>query len=210
VTYPPHEPLGYDELLPRVLDRLPTSEPFVLLAESFSGPLALMASARSPAGLRGVILCASFVRNPLPPGSSVLRQLVRGFWFRASPEFARSWALLGGYATPALRRLSGEAIEAVSPHVLAHRVRAVLRVDVRRELEACRVPVLYLRGRHDRVVSRRNGDEVLARSASAKVVELPAPHFVLQTQPAAAAAAVSKFVAALPSDPPLERTATAM
>src|ERR1051325_2082913 len=72
VTYPPEEPIGYDELLPRVLDHLPTSTPFVLLGESFSGPLALMVAARSPTGLRVVIVCASFVRNPLPAGSSLL------------------------------------------------------------------------------------------------------------------------------------------
>jgi len=210
VTYPTHELLGYGELLPRVFDALPTSAPFVLLAESFSGPLALMAAARKPVGLRGIILCASFVCNPLPAGSVLLRHVVRGFCFRVAPGFARTWALLGGYATPTLRRLSCEAIDAVSPHVLAHRVRAVLNVDVRRELEACRVPVLYLRGTHDRVVSRRNGDEVAARSSSARVEEIPAPHFVLQAQPAAAAAAVSKFLAALPSHPPLERTTAAV
>jgi pimeloyl-[acyl-carrier protein] methyl ester esterase len=202
VTYPTDELLGYEELLPRVLDVLPTSAPFVLLGESFSGPLVLMAAARSPVGLRGVILCASFVRNPLPAGSALLRHLVRGSCFRVAPEFARSWALLGRYATPSLRRLSSEAIDAVSPQVLAHRVRTVLNVDVRRELEACRVPVLYLRGTHDRVVGRRNMDEVIACSASATVEEIAAPHFVLQAQPGAAAAAVWKFLAALPSNPP--------
>jgi pimeloyl-ACP methyl ester carboxylesterase len=165
-----------------------------------------MAAARSPAGLRGVILCASFVRNPLPAGSALLRHLVRGFCFRAAPEFVRSWVLLGRYATPALRRLSCEAIEAVSPNVLAHRVRAVLTVDVRRELEASPVPVLYLRGTHDRLVSRRSADAVVTRSSSTEVVEIPAPHFVLQAQPATAAAAIASFLAALPPKPPLPRT----
>ncbi len=169
-----------------------------------------MAAARSPVGLRGVILCASFVRNPLPAGTALLQHLVHGLCFRAAPEFARSWALLGGYATPELRRLSCEAIDAVSPSVLAHRVRAVLNVDVRRELEACRVPILYLRGTHDRLVGRRNGNDVTARCSSAEVAEIPAPHFVLQAQPAAAAAAVSEFLATLPSNPPLERTAAAV
>ena len=209
VAYPTDQPLGYDDLLPLVLEALPTSAPFVLLGESFSGPLALMAAARSPTGLRGVILCASFVRNPLPTGAAFLRHLVRGVCFRVAPEFVRNWALLGGYATPELRRLSAEAIDAVSPQVLAHRVRAVLKVDVHRQLEACDVPVLYLRGIHDRVVGRRNGDEVIARAPSADIAEIAAPHFVLQAQPAAAAVAVSKFVAALPSKAPLERTAAA-
>ena len=71
------------------------------------------------------------------------------------------------------------------------------------------MPVLYLRGTHDRVVGPRNGDEVVAQCSSARVVEIPAPHCLWQTQPAAAAAAVSEFLATLPPDPPREPTAAA-
>jgi pimeloyl-[acyl-carrier protein] methyl ester esterase len=210
VAYPTDQLLGYDDLLPLVLKTLPTSMPFVLLGESFSGPLALMAAARSPVGLRGVILCATFVRNPVPAVAAYLRHLVRGIYFRITPEIVRTWSLLGGHATPALRRLWFEATNTVSPHVLAHRVRAVLQVDVRPQLEICPVPILYLRATQDRVVSRRNGDDVIAGSSAAELVELAAPHLVLQVLPEAAAAAVSRFVASLPSNPPPERTPAAV
>src|SRR5262245_5039352 len=60
LQYPTHEPLRYSELLPRVRAELPHSGSFVLLGESFSGPLALMLAAEQPAGLCGVVLCASF------------------------------------------------------------------------------------------------------------------------------------------------------
>jgi pimeloyl-ACP methyl ester carboxylesterase len=60
LRYPTAEPLGYSELLSRVRVELPKSDSFVLLGESFSGPLALMVAAEAPTGLRGVILCASF------------------------------------------------------------------------------------------------------------------------------------------------------
>src|SRR5262245_51721793 len=193
VAYPKDQTLGYDDLLPLVLEALPTSMPFMLLGESFSGPLALMAAARSPVGLRGVILCATFVRNPVPAVAAALRHLVRGIYFRITPEIVRSWSLLGEHATPELRRLWFEATNTVSPHVLAHRVRAVLKVDVRRQLEACSVPIMYLRATQDRVVSRRNGNDVIAGSSTASLVELVAPHLVLQAKPEAAAAAVSKF-----------------
>src|SRR5579863_3225723 len=65
VRYPPDEPLGYAELLPRVRAELPQSGPFVLLGESFSGPLAIMLAGEAPAGLRGVMLSASFATNPV-------------------------------------------------------------------------------------------------------------------------------------------------
>ncbi|MEJ5132798.1 hypothetical protein WH218_01765 [Stenotrophomonas indicatrix] len=40
--------------------------PFILLAESFSGPLAVELAARQPAALRGLVLAATFARRPVP------------------------------------------------------------------------------------------------------------------------------------------------
>src|SRR5262245_11899688 len=76
VRYPPDQPLGYADLLPLVEEAVPASGDFLVLGESFSGPLALLLAARRPPGLRGVILCASFARNPLPGCTRWLRGLV--------------------------------------------------------------------------------------------------------------------------------------
>lgn len=46
ITYPATTPLGYAELLPHVMAALPESGAFVVLGESFSGPLALMVAAQ--------------------------------------------------------------------------------------------------------------------------------------------------------------------
>lgn len=75
VSYPREEPLGYRELSALVRAALPRDAPFLLLGESFSGPLALMAAAEGPPGLLGVILCASFIRSPVR-WSRLLRPLV--------------------------------------------------------------------------------------------------------------------------------------
>src|SRR4051812_16660002 len=77
LRYPTDEPLGYSELLPRVRAALPASGPFVLLGESFSGPLAIMIAAEAPAGLRGVILSASFASNPIRWLPQFVRPLVQ-------------------------------------------------------------------------------------------------------------------------------------
>lgn len=196
VSYPSDQALDYDDLLPLVLRAIPRGQPFAILGESFSGPLAVMAAALAPTGLKAVILCASFVQNPLPTGFGLIRPFVRGFCFRLAPEFVRTRALLGEYATPELRRLSADALATVSPGILAHRVRSLLRVDVRRELPACPVPIMYLQGAHDRVVGRRNLADVVNAYPATQIARLPAPHFVLQAQPTAAAKAVSTFLTA--------------
>jgi pimeloyl-[acyl-carrier protein] methyl ester esterase len=66
ISYPKDQPLGYDELEALVLAALPQDRPFVLLGESFSGPIAMRIGARSPAGLVAVILCGTFAKNPFP------------------------------------------------------------------------------------------------------------------------------------------------
>lgn len=65
-SYPTDTPLGYAELTAVARSFLPPDQPFFLLAESFSGPIAISIAQSSPPGLLGVALCCSFARNPLP------------------------------------------------------------------------------------------------------------------------------------------------
>jgi pimeloyl-ACP methyl ester carboxylesterase len=194
VAYPPDKLLGYHELLPLVLAALPNSSPFVLLGESFSGPLALMAAATRPEGLQAVVLCATFIRNPVKFRPGWLRHFARPIAFRLFPKLSRIKAMLAGYLTAELSELLIEALADVTPQVLAHRVREVLKVNVVEELVSCPVPMLYLRGDRDRVVPGHNVREIVAALPSVEVAQLPAPHHVLQTQPALAAAAISGFI----------------
>src|ERR1700722_15702641 len=82
VSYPPGEVRSYDELLPLVLAAIPADFPVILLGESFSGPLAIMAAAKYPPGLIGVVLCATFVRNPVWFRPGWLRYFARPLAFR--------------------------------------------------------------------------------------------------------------------------------
>jgi pimeloyl-ACP methyl ester carboxylesterase len=66
VSYPTEQYLTYKELVSLVQSVLPPKEPFVLLGESFSGPLSIKAAALSPPNLRAIILWTSFVSNPVP------------------------------------------------------------------------------------------------------------------------------------------------
>ncbi len=194
VSYPATEQLRYSELLERATRALPSGEPFVILGESFSGPLAIMAAATCPAGLQAVVLCATFVRNPLWIPASLLRHLVRPWAFRLYPKFSAAKALLGGYSSAELRESLAAAIGAVKPEVFATRIREVLAVDVSDQLLQCPVPILYLRGTRDLVVPKHNSSEIAAASRVVTVRSIDAPHMVLQTRPVEAAAAILEFL----------------
>lgn len=196
-SYPSDEPLSYDELLPSIQARLPMGEPFIVLGESFSGPLALRIAASRPVGLKAIILCASFVRNPIRLFPSWCRPLIRPFLFSSSLLPVR--ALIGGYHGADLLPMVKRA-KVASPAVRAARARAIIGVNVERALAGCRVPILYIAGSRDRVIARHNLARIQAINPSVKVVVLPAPHLVLQAAPEAAAKAIAEFAASLSSE----------
>jgi pimeloyl-[acyl-carrier protein] methyl ester esterase len=193
VAYPGNQKLGYAALLETVMHRLPAEEP-VVLGESFSGPLALMAAAKGPRHLKGLVLCATFVRSPLWIRAAWLHHLVPDFAFRLYPQFSAAKALLGRYSTPELRASFQSALATVRPEVLAHRVREVLQVDVSEELSRCPVPILYLRGSRDLIVPRHNFHEMARLSPAISEATLAAPHMIVQTKPDEAADAISRFI----------------
>jgi pimeloyl-ACP methyl ester carboxylesterase len=192
-AYPTHATLGYPELEPIARSFLPKDQPFILLGESFSGPIAISIAASRPPGLLGLILCCSFARNPRP-SLSALRPLLRVAPISALPLSLLSFFVLGRFSSPALRRSLAESLAQVSPSVLRARARAVLSVDFSAALSRIDVPVLYLRASEDRLVPQSASQEVAALAPTTKVVEFSAPHCLLQVLPSQVAAVIHEFI----------------
>jgi pimeloyl-ACP methyl ester carboxylesterase len=193
VRYPSGEVLDYDALEAVVRTALPQDEPYVLLGESFSGPIAVSLAASAPVHLKGLILCCSFVRNPRPM-LSCLRLAVPALPVSLLPVHAIARMLLHPLSTPALCQSVAQSVKQVSPSALRARLKAVLTVDVSEKLAACAVPVLYLQARHDRVVPGSAAQDIARLVPAVQTARLPAPHFLLQTMPSQAAVAVRSFV----------------
>ena len=198
VSYPRDRELGYAELLPLVAGALPADVPFVVLGESFAGPLAVLLAAGRPAGLRGVILCASFVRKPFRTLPSWLGVLCVGPVFRLWPAVLKLRSLPVRGELRELLPLALAAIRSVRPEVVAARVRALLKVDVRKQLEALACPLLYLQALRDTLIRKHNAAEVLRIRPDARLAQVDTRHFLLQLEPRLAAAAIASFIEALP------------
>jgi pimeloyl-ACP methyl ester carboxylesterase len=193
VRYSADQPGGYQALEQFVRSLLPRDRPFVLIAESFSGPIAITIAASAPEGLIGLVLCCSFARNPAPLFSS-FSQLVGLLPIKRVPVSLLSYLLAGRFATPSLRKSLKHALESVSGPVLRARVRAVLEVDVSSKLKQINLPILYLRASEDRVVKRSASELIVRLAMRGRIVELEAPHFLLQTAPIEAAVAIRRFM----------------
>lgn len=199
LSYPTRKPLGYDDLLPQIMGMLPR-EPFVLLGESFGGPLSLRIAAAAPSGLQALILAASFVTCPYRWAPSWMAPLIVPFPFRLLPTVTRALAALGCYATPEHFALSMESLTQVAPEVFAHRVREIVRCDATAELRACRIPILYLQGIYDRVVGPANLQRIRRLKPAIHTARIASGHMILKTQPQAALRAIEQFLAHLVAD----------
>jgi pimeloyl-[acyl-carrier protein] methyl ester esterase len=194
-SYPANTALDYPELETIARSFLPENKPYFLLAESFSGPIAISIAASSPAGLLGLILCCSFVRNPLPL-LSIVRPLIGIAPVAALPTVLLSFFVLGRFSSPALRTALAKALVSVAPSVLRARAQAAISVNVSALVSHIKVPLLYLRASEDRIVSKASCQAVVSLSPSTQVVEFPAPHFLLQVLPTQAASSVVGFMGA--------------
>jgi pimeloyl-ACP methyl ester carboxylesterase len=190
VPYPGDRFLSYSELVTYLKSRLPKS-PFVLLAESFAGPLAMQFTAAHPGRVRGLILVASFARPPLP---AVYRFLPLGVLIRYRPP-ALMRRLLGREPDPELLGQLTRTLAPIPAKLLAARVRAVLSTDATPALRAVTCPILYLRGTHDRLVPAKAVSVIRVHRPDTGVVDIDAPHLVLQTAPNEAANAIQQFLA---------------
>jgi pimeloyl-ACP methyl ester carboxylesterase len=193
VSYPLSDPLGYSELGALVRAALPSKGPYVILGESFSGPIAVALAASRPAQLKGLILCCSFVRNPRP-AFAPMRSLIDMLPLGLAPLAPLSHMLLGRFSTHEHRAGLALALRQVSTPTLRARLKAVVAVDVAQEMMRINVPVLYLRAAHDRLVPATASALVLTLNPRVEMVELNAPHFLLQTAPAAAARVTAAFI----------------
>jgi len=191
VEYPRAES-SYEKLVQLAVERLPRDRDFVIVGESFAGPIALRLAAQRPAGLRGVVLSASFARYPVAM-LRALAPLVRVLPARAAPMTMLTKFVLARWDEPTCRRWLLDNIEGVPADVLRARVAAALAVDATPALGAIDVPLLYLRASQDRVIGRHPADEIVASVRDATIVEVDGPHFLLQVATDACAAAIDAF-----------------
>jgi pimeloyl-ACP methyl ester carboxylesterase len=197
VSYPHNKILSYEQLKPYVYQAFPPSEPFMLIAESFSGPLAVEVAATSPENLQALILCASFISNPAPPALQWIQNLNHPLWFRFQlPHAVVRYAGAMWDCEAAIIDCLIANLGIVSPAVLSHRLAQVMQVDVSAYLHRCSLPLLYLRATRDLLVMRRNWEAIARIKPDASYAEIDASHFVLQHKPAEALTAIQAFLTA--------------
>jgi pimeloyl-ACP methyl ester carboxylesterase len=193
VSYPPDIPLGYDELEPLVRAALPTRGRFVILGESFSGPLAIRIAAHPPPALVGLILCVTFASNPYPH-LAWARGLAALLPLKSLPRWLRAPLMWGSASPSKAPRQSERAMAGVDAAVIRRRIAALLSVDETAALAKISVPTLVLCATGDRVISKAASMRLMHGIRHAQRLDVDGPHLLLKTRPKECAAAVLNFI----------------
>lgn len=183
-----------DDLVETVHARLP-DEGAVLVAESFSGPVALTLMARYPSKIQCAVLCSTFVESPF----LALTRLAR---FVPSATFDLHVGLrsvlrqfcLDDQCDPALMAQALSAIESVPGRTVAARLQVLSRLTIQSLCPGIRTPVLILRPTEDRLVSPARYRQLLENLPGAVVTDVAGPHLLLQSRPIECARLICDFV----------------
>lgn len=191
LAYDTDGPQDYASIAARLRSKLPAT-PFVLLGESFAGPLAILLAAERLPALRGLVLSTTFAQRPVPvPGA--FAPLLAPAW-PSPPMAVLVPLLLGRWYTREIGRSLVNALRQVPPSALRARAAATLRVDARNALADVEVPVLGLLGRHDRLLWPASVRALQRLAPQARWVTLDGPHLLLQVRAEAAAGVIADWM----------------
>jgi pimeloyl-ACP methyl ester carboxylesterase len=198
IPYPGDLPLDYAALTDYVFARLPSEADFVLLAESYAGPLAVRLAARAPRGLKGVIFSTSFAKNPWP-ALSFAKPIAARLSIRSLPRWFRALFMWGSARRGAAPAQAERASAGVDDAVLRQRMLSVLTVDDSALLRRVALPSLVMRATRDLIVPRAAARLLMRQLPQARLVTIEGPHLLLQSRPQECAAAVLDYLRRLPT-----------
>ena len=205
VQFPADRPLSHRDMFGCIRSVIPWDRPYVVVAESSAGPIALKFVEAQRQNIQAVVLCASFVTNPVATASVTnplkwATSLISKPWYERAitPELVREH-LLGGDAPDILVERTTESLRALTPAVWSSRIQTVLGADARQELLDCEKPILYLQAAGDKFVTSAALDEIRRLKPSVKTAVVKGPHAVLQRNPRESIEAIRSFLDSLPT-----------
>ena len=191
LAYPTHEKKTYSELVLNVSSQIQKIKgPYILVGESFSGPISLFLTEKKPHGLLGVVMVASFVSAP---NYQFGKYLPWKFGFSLAVPLYKIRSAVSSKENRSFIAAISRELEQVAPYVLAHRIQEIFSVNAVEALKTCCYPIVYFRGVKDYVVPKKNLNKIISIKPGVKVVEFNTQHFLLQSKPEQAVSELQVF-----------------
>jgi len=195
IAYPNDRVLDRHQLCNFIEENLDIAEPYILIAESFSGPFAIALADKGVQNLKAIVLCATFIHRPLSRAKTSFAELGKSAIFKyRPPKWVIKHYLLDEDTPEQIIQQFYAAISLVSPKVLSERVRMALEVDVREEFLRISTPTLWIVATHDKLIRRCRFEGEIGAKKNVRIKEVAAPHFVLQRRPAEVVQHINEFI----------------
>jgi pimeloyl-ACP methyl ester carboxylesterase len=200
----PHDKASYDhDLFAVIRNVIPWNRPLVILAESSSGPLGMRFAAAQRENVEAVILVSSFVSNPIVAAGNWSTTFLSKPWYEKPPAAVSVRKhLLGKNASDTMVNKTVTALRTPWPTVLGHRIEMMKKIDAREALKNWDKPVLYIRAENDQFVSKSSTEEVCRLNHRVRMVSVPGPHLLLQSNPQGALEVILPFLQGLSGESP--------
>ncbi len=181
ISYPPDLKLSYAQLVDFVISQLPM-EKFILVAESFSGPIAYQIASRNLENLKSVIFVATFLENPNRFLLS-MSNLLPTFFVKSMPipNIFVKWLLVGMNANKQILGLFKKSIKKVSSEVLLFRLKEI--GNLVKSSNSCEIESIYIQATDDKLVPKKCVDAFKKQFNNLKVFKIEGSHLILQSNP---------------------------
>ena len=195
IRYPADKLLSFEETVECAAAQVASGPPRIVIAESFSGPVAVQMIASGRIAAKALVLCATFAKSPHPIVWSVIRFLRLPRLIRPEMPALFFKMILGDHKLIASLVPLWKKVHADVPaRVMDHRLGLINRVDVTKSLTKLSLPCLYLQATNDRVVSSSSLTDFKRCIPHLVIKRIKAPHFILQAAPQACLEAIEQFI----------------
>jgi len=195
ISYPFDQHLSYDELSGFVRNKLKNfDEQLVLLAESFSGPVAVKLLQNSLPNIKAVIFSATFCESP----KSVLVLLSKFLPVAAIlklpfPNAVIKYFCFGYDCSPETIDLFKKTISKSNAKVLSQRIIEISRLKFKGQ-NLSNIPCCYIQAQYDKFVPHSAFQSFLKIAPDIQLIKIKGPHFILQAKPQECKESIVKFI----------------
>lgn len=195
IRYPHDIPQSYAHLTDWLCNTIDWSKPRILIAESFSGPLAINVAAKFPYSVQALVLAASFCASPSNPSLALLP--LRPLMMLKPPLATIRHFLIGSDASAAEATQLRSIVSSIPAKVLSQRIRSILTLEASDCPSLPETPMLILQASNDNLVPWDSQNQLCMHYDHAVSHWLEAPHLILQKCPAQCHALISHFLSTI-------------
>jgi len=197
IQYPVDELLSFDETVQCAKDQIQSDQQDVIvIAQSFSGPVAIALVGSGKLKAKCLILCSTFAKSPRPVLFKIFSSLPLELLIRLPfPRFLLKLVIAGGDEATGLFLAMWQRVKPLVPaKTLIHRLKVISQVDVRGWLPKLTIPCLYIQASSDRSVPASSLFDFTETITDLRVKRIKGPHFIIQAQPEESLSAIENFV----------------